>query len=396
MANGWKIAMSAGELSGDEHAAQMVTSLLAREPECTFRGMGGQHLRAVGVDTIVDSETSASVMGFGEVLGSASKILRALSDMKTLLATWKPNLLILIDYQDFNFRLAKYAHSLGIPVLFYVSPSVWAWRPGRIKNVKRYVNCLACIFPFEPQYYSERGYGHAHYVGHPFVAEFETRRLSQERKDQLRNELEIPLNAPLLALLPGSRKKEIRAHLDPMLDGFSLLQQKHPETHAILPLVSHIDTPELRQKVSPLSQLHIVSEKSIEAMQLADAGILKSGTSNLQAAFCDLPFTMIYKAPLLSEVIVRSFVSLKQYSLVNVIHENTVKELIQRSVTKKVIAQEAEKLLFDSAYSSSRKEALRNIVSLFTERDSLGELAQYKSAGERVAHLAYSLLQGKA
>ncbi|MCB0332428.1 MAG: hypothetical protein KDD55_02945, partial [Bdellovibrionales bacterium] len=125
-----------------------------------------------------------------------------------------------------------------------------------------------------------------------------------------------------------------------------------------------------------------------------DAGILKSGTSNLQAAFCDLPFTMVYKAPILTEIIVRSIVRVKQYSLVNVIETNTVKELIQRAVTKENIAQEAEKLLFDQEYRSTRQQALRKIVSLFTERDTLGELAQYASAGERVAHLAYNILEG--
>jgi len=357
-----KIALSVGEVSADEHAVRLIAAIKKLSPNAQFRGMGGRHCRESGVETIVDSEKSASVMGFGDVLASLTKILAALKALKKLLIDWKPDLLILIDFPDFNLRLAKFAKKLGIKVCYFIPPSIWAWREGRVNLIKRDIERAALIYPFEEEFYRKHGYKNALFVGHPFSEELDSKH-AKPSKDKISwcREQALDPEKPLFAILPGSRKKELDRHMPALNGALKLLLKAHPEVQIVFGLASNLREKDLVSRLSPELKVHI-SYDSLELFEFADAALLKSGTSNLQAAFFELPFTMFFKAPLISEAIVRTFVKVKEYSIVNVIRAHSVAELIQREVTPKRLAQEMQELLFDKEKRSQLKLNLKAVT----------------------------------
>jgi lipid-A-disaccharide synthase len=396
-----KIAISAGEVSGDEHAARVVRELARLYSDSLeFQGMGGRHLREAGVITVVDSETDASVMGFAEVLSSAGTVLRALKSMKALLRSWRPDLLIVVDYQDFHFRLVRTAKSLGIPVLFFISPSVWAWRTGRIKLVERYVDRMAVIFPFERSFYERYGCKKAVYVGHPYSEEPGRFSRSESLRTELLTKLSLSTEKPTALLMPGSRNKEIQMHLQPMVEAFELVRKTHPELQGILSAAPGVDAVELRKRVESAEGLVVTDENAITLMRVADAGIVKSGTSNLQAAYCGLPFTMVYIASTSTKTIVRllqrlGVVKTNVFSIVNIIRENSVKEFIQEEANAAALSIELVRLLFEKNSREDVKANLHDIHKLLTSPDPLDVFKNATGVYGRVAALALDLLPSK-
>lgn len=386
-----RIAISAGEPSGDEHAAELVEALLKREPALTFRGMGGRNMRAAGVDTVVDSEESASVMGFVEVVGSLGKILGALRDLVRLFDEWRPDLLIVVDYPDFNIQLARRAKRRGIPIIYYIPPQLWAWRTGRAKQIGKLVEACGVIFPFEPKFYSERGFDGAHFVGHPFVdhpADIDRAGV----RSQIWNEARLDPERPTLAILPGSRPKEVVRHLIPMLAAYRVLRERRPEVQAVIPVAPAIRREDLQEHIHPEDQVGLINGRSSELLQCANAGLLKSGTSNLQGAFAGLPFCMFYVAPLVSEIIVRMFVKLREFSIVNVIRSETVKEFLQNQAGADTVADELEALLFNAAYADSVRTKLSEVTKTLQTPSDLEIFVGCSTSAERAAALALSVL----
>jgi len=390
-----KILISAGELSGDEHAAQVVTHLKTLLPQSILRGMGGQHMRQAGVDTLIDSEVSGSVMGFVQVARNIKVILKAIKELKALVNDWRPDLIILVDYPDFHFRIAKFAARLKIPVLFYISPTVWAWRPGRVRLVKRYISQVAAIYPFEPDFYRSKGCNKAVYVGHPFASEFSNLDNSETARRDFFADLELDPSKPTIAILPGSRKLELQRLLIPALEGFKLLQSELPGVQGIVPLASSLDVGMLKDSFPQLfkGDICVTTRSSIDVMRFCDAGLLKSGTSNLQAAFCDLPFSMFYQADLFSELIVRAIVPIRSYSMVNIIRPDTIREIIQKEVTPEILAVEMKSLLVDNKKREQIVLGLKEVRSLLSTFDSLPIFSGTSSASERVARLALGMLR---
>jgi len=389
-----KIFISAGELSGDEHAAQVVMQLRALLPECSLSGMGGQNMRKAGVETVVDSEVSGSIMGFLQVAKSIGTILKAINQLKELISTWKPDLIILVDYPDFHFRIAKFASKLGIPVLFYIPPSVWAWRPGRVKLIEKYVHKVAAIYPFEPEFYRSKGYNQVVYVGHPFADEFKNHSKAQSDRTEFFKRLNLDPTRPTIAILPGSRRTELQRLLKPALEGLKLLREQMPDVQAILPIAPSLNMEMLQSDFAEIfnSQICATRESSLEVLKFCDAGLLKSGTSNLQAAFLQLPFSMFYQADPISALIAKALIPIQSFSLVNIIRPNTVKEVIQDEVTPEILATEMQSLLED------QEKRAHILVGLSEVRDKLSNyekeplFSDSSSTSERVALIARDMI----
>lgn len=387
-ANQLKIAISAGEHSGDEHAARFVEALRQIAPNVTFQGMGGAAQRAVGVETVVDSNSLAGVMGFQEVLYALPRVFAALNGLRKLLSDWQPDLLVVIDYPDFNFRLIRHAHTLGIPVLYFIPPQIWAWRKGRARFLKKHVSAIASIFPFEKKFYQQCGVDTAHYVGHPLAAELDRFRITaDERRDFLRT-LKLDPSLPLVAIFPGSRKQEIKRHVPVMLEGFEELKRHNPEVQLCIAEAGSVSS-ELTQQLemSATKKLALTSD-SITLLAAADAALVKSGTSNLQAAFCGTPFAMLYQLPIFTEIVATIALNISEYSIVNVIRPGTIVEFIQRAATPKAIADELRRLLFNQEYRASVKSNLAEVVETLAHFDESALFAGTNSAYERVARLA--------
>jgi lipid-A-disaccharide synthase len=386
-----KLMISAGELSGDEHAGHLVASIRRFYPDLAVKGMGGRNLRKEGVETVVDSEKSASLMGFSEVALAIRDVLADLSRLKKLIDDWRPDILVIVDYPDFNLRLATYAKTRGVKVLYFIPPQVWAWRPSRVKQIDKICDTLAVIFPFEKEFYrSWKISAKVFSVGHPFSDTSET------SPSTFRHSHGIGANTPLIAIFPGSRRQEIKKHLTPIAKAFQICSKKHPELEAVIPIAPSLHA--MQEEISSLIQqsykgdrLKLTLENSTSLLKAADCALLKSGTSNLQAAFADVPFSMFYMTSFLSELIVRYFVKVKEFSIVNVIRPGTVNEILQRDVTAEALALELEQLAFNEVRRSEIKAGLSEVRNALCRFDEIEDFIGCNSSFERTAKLVLRL-----
>ena len=391
-----KIAISAGELSGDEHAANLVRALRQYSPQCEVRGMGGRNLRAAGVEIIVDSEKSASLMGFLEVLGSAHKVFQTWSAMKRLLFDWRPDLLILVDYPDFNLRLAKVAKSLKIKVFYYITPKLWAWRAGRAKLFPKLIDQAAVILPFEPAFFREHGFARATFVGHPFVEQLKRCQDLEQEKAYRRDFLQscgLDPAQPVLAIFPGSRPVELKRHLLVVSAAINALQNARPGVQAIIAVTENLQqlTGELLPEIDR-ARVKTITGRPLDVIRCADAGLMKSGTSNLQAAFFGLPFLAFYKASLFAEGVFRLLVRVPGISLVNIIRPQTLPEVLQRDTNPRTVSAILEDLLFNEEKRREIQNGLCEVVRALGSHDDLALFDGCSSAGQRAAKLALSVL----
>jgi len=384
-----RIIISAGELSGDEHAAKVIRALRLLAPDVAIRGMGGRNLHAEGVSLDIDAEKSASVMGFGELFGSLGKIVGALRAMQRLIRETKPDLLITVDFAEFNMHLAKTAHRAGVPVLNYISPQVWAWRRYRVKSIAEYIDRAAVIFPFEQEFFEANGYKKSVYVGHPFADEWND---TPPSRSGVLGGIGLDPAKPTLAVLPGSRRGEVSRNLATMREALLILQKRHPGVQAVVVVAPNIDAAGVAAELGAPPWLRVTQGNAIEVMRVADAGLLKSGTSNLQGAFCGLPFAMFYRASALSAFIVKRCVDLSEYSIVNVLRPGTVTEILQEKATPEYTASVLEVLLFNEEYRREMKERLTEVREKLRSFEDLPLFAGTRNAPERVARLAAELL----
>ena len=391
----FKIAFSAGEISGDEHLSEILKSLKLKYPDAEFRGLAGPKVRALGISTELALEDYASVMGFADVLKAAPKILSALSWFKKTFSVWKPDLLVVVDYPDFNLRLAKIAKAAGSKVFYYIPPKIWIWRAGRIKKIKKFVDKVALIFPFEKEFYQKLGYQKTTYVGHPFhesLKKEENAEAEKLKRTEFLKSLRIDPEKPVIAFFPGSRASEINRHWPGMVAGLNALAKRIPDIQILLsvtPAVKNLINQHLQQ--TSLNCI-CIEGKNLEILRYADLGFVKSGTSNLQAAFYELPFVMYYKASLLSEMIVRCFIKIRAFSMVNIIRPGTVVELLQGWAPPESIADELEGLIRDHKKIKEVKDGLKEVHNLLSSSEQLAIFENCDKAAERAAHLAAELL----
>jgi lipid-A-disaccharide synthase len=374
-----KILLVAGEVSGDLHGSHLVEAIQSIDPEIQFFGVGGEGLKRVGMKLLYPSQ-SLSVVGITEVLLKLRPILKALRGLKKSLDRERPDLVILIDFPDFNLRLAKIAHRRGIPVLYYVSPQVWAWRPKRIKLIARLVRKMIVLFPFEVPLYEAAGVD-VEWVGHPLLDTVRPA-LSKEKAFQ---QLGLDPKRRTIGLLPGSRMHEVERLLPPLLASADVLQREIPDLQFVIPLAPGIPKTILSPCMKNISvPVKVVEGFTYDAMNLSELLIVASGTATLEGAILGKPMVIIYKVSLPSYWIARALIRVDHIGLVNLVAEKEIApELIQKDVNSRRIADEAFRILRDPILSRKMVESMREV------HQKLGE----PGAAQRAAHIVVSLLQ---
>ncbi len=373
-----QIVIVAGEASGDAHAARLVTELKKLDNNISYRGMGGDNLRNAGVDVFIDMAELA-VVGIVEVLLKYNMIKAELNKLKQNIANNPPDLLILVDYQEFNQRLAAYAKSIGIKVLFYIGPQVWAWRPKRVHKMAKIVDHMAVILPFEKELYAEADVA-VTFTGHPLTDEV----IADKTKQQARTQLQIE-DRTTVGLFPGSRSGEIKRVLPILLETAQILIKEKPGIQFVLPVASTIKDEDLAPFKETLESLAVntTSQPFYDVIQSCDIILSASGTAILEIGLLEVPMVIVFKIAALSHFILSKMVSVKHLGLVNIIPgKEIVKEFIQQNAVPADIAEEALRLLNDKQYY----ENMRHELSLI--RQQLGD----GNGSRNVARLAYEML----
>ncbi|MEX2576546.1 MAG: lipid-A-disaccharide synthase, partial [Halofilum sp. (in: g-proteobacteria)] len=358
-----RLMISAGEASGDHHAARFVQALQHRGREPTLYGMGGPRLAAAGMDLVVDCRDLA-IVGIVEVLVNWRRIMRELERLRTRLRQDPPDLLILVDYPDFNLKLAETAREAGVPVLFYVSPQVWAWRPHRVRRIGERIDMMAVLFPFEMEFYERAGVP-VRYVGHPLVDEIH----ATVTPEQARAEFGLRDDRPTLGLMPGSRRGEIERLLPLLLDAAGRVEQQRGPVNLLLPLANTLDPEPVRARIeaSGLDVRLIPGGRSYDVIPVCDAVLTASGTATLEVALMGVPMAVVYRMQWLTWQIMHRLMTIDDVALANIVAgERVVQEFIQRDARPDALAAEAVRLLDDADYRS------RVIHGLSTIRERMG------------------------
>jgi lipid-A-disaccharide synthase len=342
------IFVSAGEPSGEMHAARLAAALRARTGAHIF-GLGGPRMREAGVELLADS-SQVAVVGISEVvrrLPSVWKVYRQLADEA---ARRKPDLAILVDFPDFNLRLARRLHRQGVRIVYFISPQVWAWRPKRMQLIRRLVSRVLCIFPFEEEFY-QRADVPVNFVGHPLV---DAVRPTMTR-EQFAERYSLDAAKPIVALLPGSRPAEIAHNLPGMLEACRLLARdgEHQFVAAAAPGIAKESLLEQARSGPPM---RIVEGATYDALAAADCAIVSSGTATVEAALLGAPMVVVYRVSATTAFIARRMVRTPFFSMVNLIAgRRVVPELIQEAFTPEAVAAEARRLLG----SAEERETMR-------------------------------------
>lgn len=367
----------AGEASGDMHGAGLVREMLKIDPTLNFYGIGGNKLQHAGVKLMVHASEMA-VIGLTEVFFKLGKFIKVMNLMKKSLDDVRPDLVILVDFAGFNLRFARAVHKRGIKVFYYISPQVWASRKGRIKLIKKFVNKMAVILPFEVETYKEKGF-HVEYVGHPLLDLVH----QNYSKDELRKKFNLSTNKTIIGLLPGSRISEVEKLLSEMLKAAAILSQRIPDIQFVLPLADTLKEDDVVKIISQTSlKVNIISGSTYEVISCADLAIVASGTATLETALLGIPMIIVYRISPLTYFIGKMMVTVKNIGIVNIIAGKTiVPELIQGEASGIHIAEEALSILTDG----KRKQEM--IDQLAAIRAKLGK----PGAAMRAAKLAYSM-----
>lgn len=336
-----KILISAGEASGDIHAAAVTAALKKIDSTTEVFGMGGDELRAAGGEVLFDIKDHG-VMGFVEVIKKLPDLFKLRSDFARVMDERKPDCLVVVDYPGFNMKLAKLAHDKGIPVVSYIAPSAWAWNKGRAKNVAKIVDKVACIFPFEYDVYKEAG-APVEFVGHPLL---DIVHPSMERAEA---EAWVGKEAgrPLVLLMPGSRLMEIEKMLPNLLEGAKLLKKQMPEVQFAMPRAGTIPLELLQSKIKASGlEIKITEGHNYDLFSVADVALATSGTVTLEAALCGLPTVIVYRTSALNAFIARRVINIPNIGLPNIVAgRQIVPELLQEDFTPQKVAEAAVKLL---------------------------------------------------
>jgi len=377
-----RVLIVTGEASGDLHGANLIRAALEIDPTLHFFGVGGPRMAASGCEILIHGEEIA-VMGLVEVLGHLPVIRRAFNRLKAIInGPERPAALVLIDFPDFNLRLAKVAKAAGVPVLYYVSPQVWAWRRGRVKKIAAVVDRLAAIFPFEPGLYEGLPI-QVEYVGHPLLDEFH---VDVERNTYLLR-LGIEAAGRVVGIFPGSRRSELHYNLDVMLDAAELLARQRPEIAFLLPVAPTLDRSVLEETLQRRSLPVILVEGSIyDAANACDAILAVSGTVTLQIALVGTPMAIVYRMAPLTYAIGKRLVKVPHIGLANIVAgAGVVREFIQERATAENLAGEVLSILDESAYSQQIRTGLARV------RERLGA----SGCAERVANMLFALLENE-
>ncbi|WP_298626926.1 lipid-A-disaccharide synthase [uncultured Legionella sp.] len=356
------IVIIAGEESGDIHASALIKQLKASYPAMRVSGIGGKHMQEAGAELISDL-ARYGVTGFTEVVRYLNIIRKAFNTIKKHLETQKPDLLILVDYPGFNLRLAKYAKKeLGLKIIYYISPQIWAWKANRIHTIKECIDRMAVILPFEKSIYEKAGVP-VNFVGHPLVE-----KMSQNADMQSsRTALQLPLDKEIFALLPGSRSHEIERHMPVLRDTAKLMHQKDPSIHFVIPVAGTINPEKISTYFSRLNiPVTFIKGKAIECMSAANFVIVASGTASLECALLEKPMCIIYKSSFITYHMAMLLLKVRFLGLCNLlVNKMMVPEFLQYDCNA------VELYRYISDFRQDKRQPEKMINQLSTLKESL-------------------------
>jgi lipid-A-disaccharide synthase len=366
------VMILAGEASGDAHAAEFVEQIKQIDADIRISGMGSSEMKKAGVEVFFDSSIIA-VMGLVEIIKHWGDIKRAMAIVKKQLEQTRPDLLVLVDYPEFNLKMARHAKQLGIKVLFYISPSVWAWRPKRIHKIGRLIDHMAVIFKFEKAHY-DRANIPVSFVGNPLVDKVK----SSLSKFESRQQLGLDRDAQIVGLFPGSRNSEIERLLPLMLETAKRMFLTKPELRFVLPVAAALDFDAIKRQCDA-SQLDIVLTRDdiYDLIVCCDSIISCSGTVTLEIALLGVPMCILYKMSPLSYAIMSRLITIPHVGLVNIVAgKSVVREFLQKDATVDNISREIFKIIDDSDYREKIKSDLLIVRENLGEGDGSGNMAR--------------------
>jgi lipid-A-disaccharide synthase len=379
-----RILLVAGEASGDLYGSLFVRALRKQEPATVFAGIGGVRMREEGVDLFADSRDLA-VVGLTEVLSHYTAIRAAFLRARTALRQAPPDLLILIDYPDFNLRLAREAKHAGVPVVYFISPQVWAWRRSRVRSIAQRVEKILVILPFEEAIYRDAGVP-VEFVGHPLLDILP----SPLEPGDARLALGWDPRQRVVGLLPGSRRKELETHFPVMLDCARELQGRIGRFRCVVPVASTLTRSDFEPYLKRLAgalEVHLVEGRPWEALGTMDAAVVKSGTATLEAALMGVPLVVAYRTSLLTYALASRLTNVRDVGLVNIVAgKRLVPELVQDDFTAANLADALQEILTDPDRARELREELIGL------RKSLGEPGCF----ERAARAARDVLRARS
>ena len=366
----YKLMVVAGEPSGDAHAASLVREL-QQQADIDFFGATGPLMRDAGVETIVNSDELA-IMGIVEVGRVFRKFLSAFRALKAAAIERSPDAVILVDWPEFNLRLASSLHRRGLKVIYYISPQLWAWRARRVNNIKRDVDLLLSILPFEVDWYRAHEVEHVEFVGHPLAGEVKAR-FGREEFCR-RNDLDPA--GPIVSFLPGSRIKELQRILPPMVDAIAQLRTLRPEVQSVVVVAPSRTIDEVREITT--SDIKLIERQTREALGASDAAAIASGTATLEAALLETPMVVVYKESPINWHTLGRLITVPHYGLVNLVAGKEIAtELMQDDLTSENVVKELIKLL-EPDLNKTMRERLRDVAH------KLGEPGASQRAAELI------------
>ncbi|MEJ5261465.1 MAG: lipid-A-disaccharide synthase [Ignavibacterium sp.] len=374
------VLIIAGEASGDLHGAALIRELKKLDSELNFYGIGGNKMKSSGMELIYHSDRM-SFLGFVEVVKHLPFISKVQKELLEEVKLRKTKSAILIDYPGFNISIAKKLKKLGVEIYYYISPQVWAWGKGRVKKIKKLVRKMFVVFPFEEKFYKEKGVD-AEFVGHPLIRELSEYNFLT--KNDLIKKFGLESDKEILLLLPGSRKHEVTDIFPEMYRAAKMISAKF-NFQIVVACASSVDESLLKEVVKE-NDYKIISGYTYDLMKHSKFGIIKSGTSTLEAGLLNLPMIIVYKASSLTYFIGRTLVKLDNIGIVNILLGKTLlPELIQNDVNAEKIFSEVEKILTDDEKYNSIK----------SELNKLYEILGNKNAAENAAQQIYKLMNEK-
>ena len=363
------IMIVAGEASGDLHGATLARGLRAVAPACTLYGMGGRHMAAAGVDLIEDV-TAAAAVGGTEALGRLPRFLRAFRTLVATAATRHPDAVVLIDFPEFNLRLARKIRAAGVPVVYFIPPQIWAWRAGRVDAIRRRVSLVLTAFPFEAPIYQRAGVP-CEFVGHPVLDAL----ASAPSRADARRQLALDATSCVVGLLPGSRREEVERILPLMRASIERVAAAVPGVRFVLGLAPTVDRVGVARALAGGPAVDVVPGGAHPVMRAADALIVASGTATLEAAVLGTPMVVVYRLSRLSEAMGRWLVRIPWISLANIVlGRAVVPELYQSTATPDNVATETLRLLQDADAHEAQREAFADLARQLGE-PGVGERA---------------------
>lgn len=372
-----KYYVIAGEASGDLHGSNLLKALNIKDPDANFRCWGGDLMEKAG-GTIVKHYRDLAFMGFAEVVLNLKTILNNMKLCKEDIKNYQPDAVILIDYPGFNLRIAEYVKTLDIKIYYYISPQIWAWKQKRAYKIKRLVDRMFTILPFEQEFYRKFDM-EVDYVGHPLLDAIENRDTSGERNNAIKKEFELG-DKNVVAILPGSRKQEIGVMLPIMLQQI----KNFPDHQFVIAAAPSFDLSYFDPFIQQYPSLKIVANRTYDLLQVSTAALVTSGTATLETALFKVPEVVCYKGSFISYHIAKMIVKIKYISLVNLIMDReVVKELIQGDLNEKLLKIELGKLLTEG---SERANMMNNFDKLINKLGGGG-------ASAKTAHLLFEDLK---